>query len=82
MDFEEFQAKAIDLMLKNTSSPEETCSESVLDKKLSDLNIDSLVFMEIIIELEDSLCIRLGEFDMSDDPIVCDFLEMLYTKIA
>ena len=80
VDFESFQEKGIGLILDSTDSPNEVSRESILKLNLSMLYIDSLRFMEIIIELEDLLDVRVNESDMAGDPLLIDFLKAIHMK--
>lgn len=80
VNFESFQEKAIGLILDSTDSPNEVSRENILKLNLSMLYIDSLRFMEIIIELEDLLDVRVNESDMAGDPLLIDFLKAIHMK--
>ena len=50
----------------------------ILSSKLSELEIDSLYFMEIVIEIEDMIGVQATDKELSGDPTLEDFLKRIY----
>ena len=83
MLLEEFKNKAIESVLRETSDePAELHEGNVLSKKLSKLNVESLAFMEIVMELEDMIEVQVTDNALSGDPTLEDFLNKVYESKA
>ena len=83
MLLEEFKNKAIESVLRETSSvPAELHEGNVLNSKLSKLNVESLSFMEIVMELEDMIEVQVDDEHLSGDPTLEDFLNKIYESKA
>ena len=79
----EFQQNAIQALLRETySSAEDLNPQNILSKRLSELNIESLAFMEIIMNFEEELEIEVQDEDLSGDPTTEAFLKKIYERRA
>ena len=79
----EFQQNAIRSLLRETySSAEDLNPQNILSKRLSELNIESLTFMEIIMNFEEELEIEVQDEDLSGDPTTEAFLKKIYERRA
>lgn len=77
----EFQQNAIRALLQEThSSAEDLNPQNILSKKLSELNIESLTFMETIMDFEEELGIEVHDEDLSGDPTTETFLMRIYER--
>lgn len=79
MDFEQFAGRAVELVLADKDSQSESNDKTeILSLKLSELEIDSLYFMEIVIEIEDMIGVQATDKELSGDPTLEDFLKRIY----
>ena len=79
MELTEFKQLAIKLILEETASDITSLNEKdILTKNLSKLNVESLAFMEIVMELEDRTNLTVSDEQLSGDPLLDDFLENIY----
>lgn len=77
MEFEQFVDRAVELVLTESESDDKT---KILSSKLSELEIESLYFMELVIEIEDMIGVQATDEDLSGDPSLEDFLKRTYAK--
>ena len=79
MELNEFKQLAIKLILEETASDLTLLNEkNILTKNLSKLNVESLAFMEIVMELEERTSLTVSDEQLSGDPLLDDFLENIY----
>ena len=79
LSFEEFKDLAVTSVLAETyANPDELHKQNILSKHLSEINVDSLTFVEIIIVLEDSIDHEISDGSLSGDPVFNDFLWNIY----
>lgn len=83
MLLEGFKTKAIESVLREKSSEAAELHEgNVLNSKLSKLNIASLSFMEIVMDLEDMIEAKVEDEHLSSDPTLEVFLNNIYENKA
>lgn len=79
LTLEEFKEQAVASILAETSAnPDELHKQNILSKHLSEINVDSLTFVEIVIVLEDLIEHEISDKQLSGDPVLNDFLLRIY----